>query len=197
MHTVEKGVRALVANLGPSGIRQLVRYATAKPWLTVTLAVVLAVLSVGYAVSALKFATSRNAMASSDAPYIVADQAAGKDFGSLSYLVVVIEPPSLQQGKQFVQALSARLNDDSQHFQEVIEKIDSSSLDGKKLLYLKPHEIRDLDQRLEDAQDFIYDLSEEPGPRAPVEPDQSRNQPSPGLRHHRRLVRQVGVRLGR
>ncbi len=162
MHTVEKGVRAL-ANLGPSGIRQLVRFATAKPWLTVTLAVALAVLSVWYAVSALKFATSRNAMASSDAPYIQADQEAGKDFGSLSYLVVVIEPPSLEQGKQFVQALAARLHNDTQYFKEVIEKIDSSSLDGKKLLYLKPHELRDLDQRLGDAQDFIYDLSEEPG----------------------------------
>ncbi len=162
MHTVEKGVSAL-ANLGPSGIRQLVRYATAKPWLTVTLAVALAVLSVWYTVSALKFATSRNAMASSDAPYILADQEAGRDFGSLSYLVVVIEPPTLQQGKEFVQALSARLHNDPQYFKQVIEKIDSSSLDGKKLLYLKPHELRDLDQRLEDAQDFINDLSEEPG----------------------------------
>ncbi|WP_179131481.1 MMPL family transporter [Candidatus Entotheonella palauensis] len=155
-------MRAL-ANIGPSGIRQLVRYATAKPWLTVLLAVALAVLSVWYTVSALKFATSRNAMASSDAPYILADQEAGKDFGSLSYLVVVIEPPALEQGKQFVQALSARLRNDTQHFQEVIETIDSSSLDGKKLLYLKPRELRDLEQRLADAQDFIYDLSEEPG----------------------------------
>ncbi len=127
------------------------------------LAVTLAVLSVWYAVSALKFATSRNAMASAKAPYIQADQAASKDFGSLSYLVVVIEPPTLQQGKQFVQTLAARLHADTEHFQEVIEKIDSSSLDGKKLLYLKPHELRTLQERLEDAQDFIYDLSEEPG----------------------------------
>ncbi|WP_179138094.1 MMPL family transporter [Candidatus Entotheonella palauensis] len=153
-----------LANLRPSRIiRHLVHYATAKPWLTVILAVALAVLSVWYTVSALKFATSRNAMASSDAPYILADQAASKDFGSLSYLVVVIEPPSLQQGKQFVRTLSARLHGDTQHFQEVVEKIDSSSLDGKKLLYLKPRELRDLEQRLADAQDFIYDLSEEPG----------------------------------
>ena len=152
-----------LANLGPSGIRQLVRGATAKPWLTVILAVALAVLSVWYAMSALTFATSRNAMASSDAPYIQADQAASQDFGSLNYLVVVIEPPTLQQGKQFVQALSARLHHDTQHFQEVIEKIDASSLDGKKLIYLKPQELRDLEQRLEDAQDFIDDLSNAPG----------------------------------
>jgi predicted RND superfamily exporter protein len=133
MHRVEEGVRAL-ANLGPSGIRQLVRYAIVKPWLTLILAVTLAVVSVWYAVSTLEFATSRNAMASSDAPYIQADQEASRDFGSLSYLVVVIEPPSLQQGKQFVQALSTRLHDDTLHFQEVIEKIDASSLDCKKLL---------------------------------------------------------------
>jgi hypothetical protein len=162
MHIVEEGVSAL-ANLGPSGIRKLLRYAIAKPWLTVFLAVVLAVLSVWYAVSELQFATSRNAMASSDAPYIQADQEANRDFGSLSYLVVVIEPPTLQQGKQFVQALAARLHEDPQHFQEVIEKIDSSSLDGKKLLYLKPQELRDLEQRLEEAQNFINDLVESPG----------------------------------
>jgi uncharacterized protein len=159
---VEEGVNAL-ANLGSSGIRQLVRCATAKPWLTVILAVILAVLSVWYAVSALQFATSRNAMVSPEAPYIKADQEASRDFGSLSYLVVVIEPPTLQQGKQFVQALSARLHQDTEHFEEVIEQIDSSSLDGKKLLYLKPQELRDLEQRLEDARDFIYDLAETPG----------------------------------
>ena len=162
MHSVEEGVSAL-ANLGTSGIRQLVRCATAKPWLTVILAVALAVLSVWYAMSALQFATSRNAMVSPDAPYIKADQEASQDFGSLSYLVVVIEPPTLQQGKQFVQALSARLHHDTEHFEEVIEQIDSSSLDGKKLLYLKPQELRDLEQRLEDARDFIYDLAETPG----------------------------------
>jgi hopanoid biosynthesis associated RND transporter like protein HpnN len=160
--TMEEGVSAL-ANLGPSGVRHLVRYATAKPWLTVILAVALAVMSVWYAVSALNFATSRNAMASSDAPYMQADQAASDDFSLLDDLVVVIEPPTLQQGKQFVQALSARLQNDTQHFQGVVEKIDSSSLDGKKLLYLKPQELRDLKERLEDAQGFISDLAEAPG----------------------------------
>lgn len=151
------------AKLGRSVIPQVVRCATAKPRLTVMLAVVLAVLSVWYTVSALKFATSRNALASSRARYIQANQAAKEDFSSLNYLVVVVEPPTLQRGKQFARALAARLNADTQNFQDVIETIDSSSLDGKKLLYLKPDELRDLGQRLEDAQDFIYDLAEAPG----------------------------------
>ncbi len=151
------------AKLGRSVIRQVIRCATAKPWLTMVLAVALATLSVGYTLSALKFATSRNALASSKARYIQANQAAKKDFSSLNYLVVVVEPPNLNRGKQFVGALVARLNADTQNFQDVIDKIDSSSLDGKKLLYLKPAELRDLEQRLYDAQDFIYDLAEEPG----------------------------------
>lgn len=151
------------AKFGQTVIRQLIRCATVKPWLTVILAVALAVLSIGYTVSALKFATSRNALASSRAPYIQANQAAKKDFTSLNYLVVVVEPPNLHRGKQFVRDLVARLNADTQNFQDVIDKIDSSFLDGKKLLYLKPHELRDLEQRLEDAQDFIYDLAEAPG----------------------------------
>ena len=134
-----------------------------KPWLCLTLSIVLAALSVWYTASALQFATSRNAMVSSDAPYTRADQATSQDFGSLSYLVVVIEPPTPSQGKQFVRDLSARLRSDTQHFDEVIEKIEASSLDGKKLLYLKPQELRDLKQRLHDAQDLMRDLAETPG----------------------------------
>ena len=159
---MEKGVSAL-ANLGASGIRRLVRYATVRPWLSVILAVVLAALSVWHTVAALQFATSRSAMVSSKAPYIRADQATSQDFGSLNYLVVVIEPPTASQGKQFVRALSTRLRNDTLHFDEIVEKIDSSSLDGKKLLYLKPQELRDLKQRLDDAQDLIRDLAETPG----------------------------------
>ena len=120
-------------------------------------------LAVWYTVTTLTFSTSRNALASSNARYIKAYETVKEDFGSLDYIVVVIEPPTLERGKQFVQALAPRLRADTQHFQAVIDTIDTTSLEGKKLLFLSPDELRTLQQRLDDTQDLIFDLTETPG----------------------------------
>lgn len=141
----------------------LMRVTTARPWLTVGSAIALALLGIGYTAASLEFVTSRNAMAPADAPYMQAYERIRQDFGSLDYLVVVVEPPTLERGKQFVQALTTRLQADTQHVREVIHTLDTSSLEGKKLLYLSPEELRTLQRRLEDAQDLIYDLSDTPG----------------------------------
>ena len=52
---------------------------------------------------------------------------------------------------------------DTRHFHDVVARIDTTSLDGKKLLLLSPEELRALQQRLDEAQDFVFDLSETPG----------------------------------
>ncbi len=144
-------------------VQQLIHFATAAPWLTVSLAIALAGLALWYTVTTLDFATSRNALASSRARYIQAYDHVKQNFGSRDDIVVVVEPPNLNRGKQFVQALGARLRADTQHFQDVIETIDTSSLDGKKLLYLSPDDLHTLHQRLDDAQDLILDLADTPG----------------------------------
>ena len=146
-----------------SFILRLMRVTTAKPWLTVASAVALALLGLGYTATSLDFITSRNAMAPADAPYMQAREQIRQDFRSVDYLVVVVEPPTLDQGKQFVQALASRLRADKQHVSEVVHSLDTSSLDGKKLLYLSPDELHTLKRRLDDSQNLIYDLSEEPG----------------------------------
>jgi hopanoid biosynthesis associated RND transporter like protein HpnN len=141
----------------------LIHLTTARPWLTVGCAVALALLGIGYTATSLEFVTSRNAMAPADAPYMQASEQIRQDFGSLDDLVVVIAPPTLERGKQFVQALASRLRADTQHVREVIHALDTSSLEGKKLLYLSPDELRTLQRRLEDAQNLIYDLADTPG----------------------------------
>jgi hopanoid biosynthesis associated RND transporter like protein HpnN len=146
-----------------SFILWLMRVTTARPWVTVASAVALALLAIGYTATSLEFVTSRNAMAPADAPYMQAYEQIRQDFGSLDYLVVVVEPPTLDRGKQFVQALAPRLRADTQHVRDVIHALDTSSLEGKKLLYLSPDELRTLQQRLEDTQDFIYDVADTPG----------------------------------
>jgi hopanoid biosynthesis associated RND transporter like protein HpnN len=116
-----------------------------------------------YTALTLDFETSRNALASSRERYIQIKEEHEKEFGKIDYIVVVVEPPSLARGKQFVQALVPRLRADTQHFDEVVDRIETTSLEGKKLLLLSPEELRQLQQRLEDSQDFILTLSDNPG----------------------------------
>src|SRR5262249_31707750 len=52
---------------------------------------------------------------------------------------------------------------DTQHFSRVVDKIDVSSLEGKKLLLLSPEDLRTLQQRLQDAQTLLTDLAAAPG----------------------------------
>ncbi len=149
--------------LGQRGVWALVRLSIAFPWLTLSVAVLCAVASIWYTSTHLKFLTSRNALVSQQARYIQRAEAIDKDFYELDALMVVIEPEHPERGKQFVQALAPRLRADTQHFARVVETIDTSSLEGKKLLLLAPADLHTLRQRLEDAQDILTALAEAPG----------------------------------
>ncbi len=144
-------------------LQGLVHLAIRAPWSTVVTAVVLAGLALWVTATRLEFETSRNALASSDAPYIQLYNELKADFGQLDYIVVVVEPTRLARGKQFVRALSARLRADTRHFEAVIDRVDTQRLEGKKLLLLSPQELRTLRQRLDDARDFISDVARSPG----------------------------------
>ena len=152
-----------VRRRGQQFVQHYIHLVTTAPVVTVLLAVGFAAAALWYTAAALEFETSRNTLASSQARYIQIEKDLGEDFGQIDYLVVVIEPPHLERGKQFVHALTARLRADTAHVEHVVDKIDTTSLEGKKLLLLSQQELRTLRQRLEDAQDFISELSQAPG----------------------------------
>ena len=143
-------------DVGQRGVWALVRLSITFPWTTLLMAVALAVLSIWYTSGHLKFQTSRNALVSQNARYIQRFEEIDKDFYDQDAFIVVLEPPHLERGKQFVHALVARLRTDTQHFRRVIDKIDTSSLEGKKLLLLSPADLRTLQQRLQDAQTVAH-----------------------------------------
>lgn len=150
-------------NLVQRGLGGLVRLALAAPWSVVLIAVALAAVSLWYSVTHLDFQTSRNALVPQKARYIQRYQEAKNDFTDLDPLIVAIEPQQFARGKQFVDALAARLRADTQHFESVTAKINTSSLEGKKLLLLSPTDLRTLQQRLEDAQNIITAVTTTPG----------------------------------
>lgn len=153
----------MLRNRGQRFLQDLIRLTTRAPWLTVALAVVLSVVSLWYTAATLQFEASRDALASSQTRDVQIRREISEDFGKIDYLVVAVEPAHPEQGKRFVEALAARLRTDTQHFDAVIEKIDTSNLEGKKLLYLTAEELRSLRQRLADSEDFISALSAAPG----------------------------------
>ncbi|HEY5867041.1 MAG TPA: MMPL family transporter, partial [Candidatus Tectomicrobia bacterium] len=150
-------------DVGQRGVWALVRLSITFPWATLIIAVVLAIASIWYTSGHLKFQTSRNALVSQSARYIQRFEEIDKDFYDQDAFIVVLEPPHLERGKQFIHALVPRLRADTQHFRRVIDKIDTSSLEGKKLLLLSPADLRTLQQRLKDAQQLLTDLAAMPG----------------------------------
>ena len=144
-------------------LQRLIHRVISAPGITIGVSLVLAAIAVWYTAGALEFETSRNAMVTSSARYIQIEKELNDDFEDIEYIVVVIEPQHFERGKQFVEALATRLRADTRHFEKVVEKIDTSKLDGKKLLYLSPEELRTLRKRLEDVQDMMADLSDTPG----------------------------------
>ena len=150
-------------DVGQRGVWALVRLSITFPWTTLVMAMVLAVLSIWYTSHHLEFQTSRNSLVSQNARYIQRFEEIDKDFYDLDAFIVVIEPPHLERGKQFMNALVPRLRADTQHFSRVIDRIDTSGLEGKKLLLLSPEDLRTLQQRLQDAQTLLTDLAAAPG----------------------------------
>ena len=150
-------------DVGQRGVWAVVRLSITFPWTTLVLAVGLAVLSIWYTSNHLEFQTSRNSLVSQNARYIQRVEEIDKDFYELDSFIVVIEPPHLERGKQFVNTLVPRLRADTQHFSRVVDRIDTSSLEGKKLLLLSPEDLRTLLHRLQDAQTLLTDLAAAPG----------------------------------
>jgi hopanoid biosynthesis associated RND transporter like protein HpnN len=150
-------------DVGQRGVWAIVRLSITFPWTTLLMAVMLAVLSIWYTSHYLEFQTSRNALVSQKARYIQHFEEIDKDFYDLDGFIVVVEPQRLERGQRFVDALAPRLRADTQHFRRVIDRIDTSSLEGKKLLLLSPEDLRTLQQRLQDAQTFLTDLAAAPG----------------------------------
>ena len=133
------------------------------PWPVLIGCVALAVVASLYTVQHMEFVTGRNDLISSDKRYVQLDDEYSEEFEGIDQIVVVVEPRDVQEGKNFVARLGARLAQDTDHVAEVFYHIDTSSLEGKKLLYLSPDDLRSLHDNVEEYGDLIRDLTTAPG----------------------------------
>lgn len=144
-------------------LRCLARLNTTYPRTILCVCALATVLCVFYTARNLQFVTGRNDLIASDKRYLQLDEEYAREFMGVDQVVVVVEPRDFQQGKDFVARLAAVLERDTAHVTEVFYRIDTSSLEGKKLLYLTPEDLRALRESLEEYRDLVRDLTALPG----------------------------------
>jgi len=145
------------------GLRVLARLITTYARTVLVLCLALAGLASLSTVQQLEFVAGRNDLASADKRYVQLDEEYAHEFGGLDQLIVVVEPRDVQQGKEFVSRLGERLAHDTAHVEEVFYRIDTSSLEGKKLLYLSPADLHSLHDKLGAYRDVVQELVTAPG----------------------------------
>ena len=141
---------------------RIARISADRPWHIIGIAILLAILSVSYTVRHLDFKTSRNSLISLKEPAVNRYNTISKNFGRLTNALVVVEGLDLNRMKDFIIKLAATLERDTTYFQNLIYRIDTSTLDGKKLLYLTLPELDDLKRKLIDYGELIEELSFSP-----------------------------------
>lgn len=145
------------------GLRAAAHLVSAYPKSVLCGCALLSLAAVWVTAHRLELVTGRNDLVSGDKRYVQLDEEYDDEFVGLDQVVVVVEPRDVRQGKAFLTRLATRLAQEPQHVADVFFRIDTSSLDGKKLLYLSVEELADLRRSLEDAQPVLRDLLARPG----------------------------------
>src|SRR4051812_33552973 len=144
-------------------LSSLARLSIRYPWLVLLLCLGGVVWASLYTVRHLEFVASRNALISGNKRYIQLDEEYADEFVGIDQLVVVVAPLEVEQGIAFVDRLAEILSQDTAHVREVFYRIDTSSLEGKKLLYLSGEDLRSLHDNLAEYRDLVHDLTTAPG----------------------------------
>jgi hopanoid biosynthesis associated RND transporter like protein HpnN len=143
-------------------LRRLVRLSCARPWLTVSLAVGLAALSVGYAFTSLAFRTSTRALLPQNAAYVQRFVELGQEFGELDDLAIVVEAPSLPEATVYATRLVRELREQQVPLKRVTYRIDPKQFEGRALLYLSTERLAEIRDKIFDYQEFMETFAGRP-----------------------------------
>ena len=144
-------------------LQSLARLTTTFPVTILVLCLILVGLAVTYTASSLDFVTGRNDLIDSDKPYIKLEDQYTQEFSSFDQFFVVVEPQDIEQGKAFVVRLGELLAQETTDIEEVFYQIDTTSLDGKKLLYLPKEDLQKLFDDLSGSHDLVREITTTPG----------------------------------
>ena len=143
-------------------LRRLVRFACARPWITLALALLLATGSLVYTLTTLRFATSTRALLPADAPYVLRYVEYDREFGELDDLAIAVEAPSLPEAILYAQRLVRELRARRVPLARIAYRIDPKQFEGRALLYLSVDQLTEIRERIFDYQDFMETFAARP-----------------------------------
>jgi uncharacterized protein len=151
-----------VAALIGRPLRALVRIACARPVATVFLAVLLAAVSVVYALQSLTFATSTRALLPPGRPYVERYNQYESEFGDLDNIAIVVEAPSLPEATIYANRLVKQLRADNVPLRRIAYRIDPKQFEGRGLLYLSKERLTNIRDAVFDYQEFMEAFAARP-----------------------------------
>jgi hopanoid biosynthesis associated RND transporter like protein HpnN len=151
-----------IARLIGRPLRALVRIACARPVTTVLIAVVLAALSVAYALTSLTFATSTRALLPPGRPYVERYTQYEREFGDLDNIAIVVEAPSLPEATLYANRLVRQLRAESVPLKRIAYRIDPKQFEGRGLLYLSKDRLSNIRDAIFDYQEFMEAFAAHP-----------------------------------
>ncbi|MFT4578135.1 MAG: hopanoid biosynthesis associated RND transporter like protein HpnN [Nitrospinales bacterium] len=143
--------------------RFIERLAFKHSLVVVAVSVILAGLSIWVTAEKLTFKTGRGDLVAKGLPYVKLYEEYRDQFEDLEGMVIVAESESPAKMAEFAEALAAKLQVRPDLFSQVIYKFDTSYFRSRFLLYLDPPDLKSLQEKLEEHQDFIESINNAPG----------------------------------
>ncbi len=136
-------------------LRRLVHLSCARPWLTVGLALFLALVSVDYTLTSMTFQTSALRLLPAGQPYVEKYRQYAAEFGDLDDLAIVVKAPSLPEATVYAGRLVRELRARRVPLARVAYRIDPKHFEGRGLLYLSREKLEAIRDKILDYQDFV------------------------------------------
>ncbi len=143
-------------------LRRLVRVSCRRPWVTVGLSLILAVVSVALTLHGLTFKTSGRDVLPQNAGYVQRYVEYAKDFGELEDIVAVVEARTFEAAKAYASRLVGELRASPVKFPRASYRIDPKRFEGRQLLYLSTDTLREIQDKIFDHQEFMEHFAAEP-----------------------------------
>ncbi len=142
-------------------LRAIVRLSCARPRVTVLLAVLLAGVSVAYAVRHLGFKTDQADLLPRSV-FIQRYQEFEDQFGDLDDLVIVVEARSLPEAQAYAARLVHELRTRAVPLKRLTYRIDPKQFEGRALLYLSKERLTEIREKVFDYQEFMESFAARP-----------------------------------
>ena len=133
------------------------------PLSIILFSLVFAVLSVWITGEKLTFKTGRGDLVAKGLPYVKRYKEYRKHFKDLEGMVIVAEGGTPSRLAHFSETLASKLKGYPDLFSQVIYKFDTSYFRSRFLLYLDFEDLKSLQEKLEEHQDFIESINASPG----------------------------------